>query len=362
VGLVWQPPEGGPLAVDAIAARIDGEVQDLPEAVGRPAPVFVYPNHGDHDYALVHLDAESTAFALERLPDLPDALLRQQVWSTLWEMVRGATLASTAYLGAVRRFVPLEQDPAIVQAVLDRAEEVLRRYVPDDLAPQEASRFTETALAALRDTRGSVRLTWARTAAAVARSADDMEPLLDLVDGSWTLDGFEPDQELRWQLAIKATAFGRSDADLRIDTESRRDPSDRGQRALIRAEVSRPDASVKAIAWERIHGSGYGSDYRTRAALAGFQWVHQRSVLAPFRRPFYDQVADVYATRDHAYAAAYARALVPDRWAEPAELARIRDFATALPEGQSLLRRQLDEIADDLARDIRVRAVAESAP
>ena len=89
VGLVWQPPEGGPLAVDAIPARIEGEVQDLPEAIGRPAPLFVYPNHGDHDYALVHLDADSAGFALERLPDLPDALLRQQVWSTLWEMVRG---------------------------------------------------------------------------------------------------------------------------------------------------------------------------------------------------------------------------------------------------------------------------------
>ena len=180
------------------------------------------------------------------------------------------------------------------------------------------------------------------------------------MDGAWSVDGFEPDQELRWQLAIKTAAYGRADADRRLDTERRRDPSDRGQRALIRAQASRPDADAKAAAWKRIHGDGYGSDYRTRAALAGFQWVHQRSVLTPFRGLFYDHVAEVYATRDHAYAGAYARALVPDRWAEPAELQRIRGFAAGLPEEQSLLRRQLDEIADDLDRDIRVRAVASS--
>jgi aminopeptidase N len=360
VALVWQPGDGAPLAVDAIAARIDGAVQELPEAVGRPAPVFVFPNHGDHDYALVQLDAESVAFALERLPDLPEALLRQQVWSTLWEMVRDATLASTAYLGAVRRFAPLEQDPAIVQAIVDRAEEVLRRYVPDDLASSEAGRLTQTAIAAMRDARDSLRLTWARAAGAIARSTDDLEALLGLVDGAWSLEDFEPDQELRWQLAIKAAAFGRDDAEARLDKERRRDPSDRGQRALIRAEVSRPDAAVKAAAWERIHGPGYGSDYRTRAALAGFQWVHQRHVLKPFRAPFYDHVAEVYATRDHAYAGAYARALVPDRWAEPTELQRIRDFAVGLSDAQVLLRRQLDEIADDLDRDIRVRAAVAS--
>ena len=137
----------------------------------------------------------------------------------------------------------------------------------------------------------------------------------------------------------------RSDAEARLDAERHRDPSDRGQRALIRADVSRPQADVKAAAWERIHGSGYGSDYRTRAALAGFQWVHQRTVLTPFRVPFYEHVAEVYATRDHAYAGAYTRALVPDRWAERSELARIRQVAARLGEEQSLLRRQLEEIA-----------------
>jgi len=60
-------------------------------------------------------------------------------------------------------------------------------------------------------------------------------------------------------------------------------------------------------------------------------------------------------------ATVYARGLVPDRWAEPAELERLRAFSSGLDEGQGLLRRHSDEIADDMARDIRVRAFAASS-
>ena len=68
----------------------------MPEAVGRPAPLFVFPNHGDHDYALAALDDASVAFALARLPDLPDPMLRQQTWSALWDMVRDGQLPRRA--------------------------------------------------------------------------------------------------------------------------------------------------------------------------------------------------------------------------------------------------------------------------
>ena len=40
-----------------------------------------------------------------------------------------------------------------------------------------------------------------------------------------------------------------------------------------------PTPRSKQAAWERINGQGYGSDYLTRAAIAGFQWLHQRDIL-----------------------------------------------------------------------------------
>lgn len=361
LGLVWESAGRGTLAIEAIPVHIGGEVQPVPEAVGRVAPVFVYPNLDDLDYALVRLDPLSLAFVLERLPDLPDPLLRQQVWSSLWEMVRDTSLRSSDHLAAVRRFAPGETDRALLGSLLERAADVLRRFVPERLFAGESHALLSTAITALHSTREDLRLTWARAACAIAAEREDVARLVGLVDGSWSVDDFVPDQELRWSLAIKAAAFDLDGIEERLAEERRRDRSDRGQRAAIRALASRPDAGAKAETWERIHGDGFGSDYLTRAAITGFQWRHQRALLEPYRGPFYEHLADVFSSRDHAYATAYLHWLVPDRWAEPAELQRLRDFRAGLPEGQQLLGRHLDEIADDMARDIRVRACAEAA-
>jgi aminopeptidase N len=305
---------------------------------------------------LTRLDPVSLSFALHRLPEIPEPLLRQQTWSTLFEQVRGASLRPTEYLAAVRRFAPLEHDGALVGAILERAGEVLRRFLPIDVAQSEAHALLGVALSVLPETSDDLRLVWLRSAVAVANEAADLGQLIDLADGSWTLDGVSIDQELRWQLAIKAAAHGLEGAAERLDGELQRDPSDRGQRAFIRAQASVPDAAAKAETWRRIHEEGYGSDYLTRAAIDGFQWRHQRDLLLPFREPCFAQLEHVYATRDHAFASSYARGLVPDRWAEASVLERLHVLRAGLTPEQVLLARHVDEIADDLARDIRVRA------
>jgi aminopeptidase N len=336
---------------------------DVAEAVGLPPPLFVHPNHGDHDYALAKLDAASLEFALERLPDLPDPLLRQQVWSTLWEMVRSASLRSTDYLEAVRQFAPRETDRALVQSIVDRAKVAQRRYLPASAQAHIVEQLTRSAIGALRTAADpDLQLVWARTAAALAADDDTIAELLALVDGRWSVEGFEPDQQLRWAMATKAVAHDLDGAHDRVQVERERDGSDRGERAVIQAEVSQPDAAVKHQAWTRINGAGYGSDYNTRAALAGFQWSHQRALTLPFREPFYEHLPQVYRERDHAYAESYLRWLVPDLWAEPVELERIRSVAGSLEDDQGLLRRHLTEIADDVERDIRVREFALAEP
>ena len=363
VGLVSEGPAGEGLSVTSIPALIDSTEQPVPDAIGRPAPVFVYPNHGDHDYALGSLDDVSVEFALERLPDLPGSLLRQQVWSTLWEMVRDGRLRTTDYLAAVRRFATQESDRSLVQSIVDRAEIALRRFVPEGELAAESAAMTSTAVAALRATQHEdLRLLWARAATAMASRPPDIEGLLDLVDGGWSVDGFEPDQEMRWLLATKAAAHDIEAAQARLDAEEARDRSDRGQRAAIRARVARPDVESKREAWDRINGAGYGSDYLTRAAMMGFQWRHQRELLLPYRASFYERVRDIFETRDHAFAEGYVRWLVPDLWAEPAELERIRTCCSDLSAQDGLLRRRLSEIADDMERDIRVRALVAAAP
>jgi aminopeptidase N len=278
-------------------------------------------------------------------------------------MVRGSGLRSTEYLEAVGQFAPGETDRSLVGSIMDRAAVAQRRYVPQDQQPESSRRLTRAALGALRSTTDAdLKLVWARMAATLATDPDDLAELLGLVDGRWSVEGLEPDQQLRWSVAIKALAYGLDGALERLEDERERDPSDRGQRAAIRATVSQQDAGIKEEAWRRINGEGYGSDYLTRAAIAGFQWSHQRELTLPYRERFYEAVAEVYRTRDHAHAESYLRWLVPDLWAETSELQRMRECSEGLGQEQDLLRRHLIEVADDLERDIRVRAFAAAEP
>jgi aminopeptidase N len=362
VGLVQLSDQGTGLVTVGLPARISDARADVPEARGLRAPLFVFPNHGDHDYAIAALDEASVAFALERLPDLDDPMLRQQTWSALWDMVRDGQLRVGDFLAAVERFAPGEGDDAMLTAVLDRADTALNRYVPEQALAETSARLFAVAMDALRSVEEpGNRITWARSAISFANREADIGALTRLVDGESVVDGFRLDQDMRWSVLIKGAAFDLDDAGRRLGAEASRDPSDRGDRAAVRANASWPDPATKVRTWESVHGEGYGSDYRTRAAMAGFLWRHQRDLLAPYRLGFFDRVRDVYRTHDHAFSRSYVRWLVPDRWAEPDVAARVHELVGRLDDSEVLLSRQLREVADDLERAIRVRAVESSA-
>ncbi|HEY7599992.1 MAG TPA: aminopeptidase N, partial [Candidatus Limnocylindrales bacterium] len=78
----------GRLAMTSLAATIDGPRADIAPAVGQPAPALVFPNHNDHAYAKVELDRGTLAYVGDHLDRIDDALLRQLLWMSLWEMVR----------------------------------------------------------------------------------------------------------------------------------------------------------------------------------------------------------------------------------------------------------------------------------
>ncbi|MBX3031657.1 MAG: aminopeptidase N [Chloroflexi bacterium] len=357
VGVLHTSQGGDALTVQE--ATIEGPVADVPALVGLPTPDFVFPNHEDHDYAKVILDPVSLAFARARLDEVEDPFLRQLVWSSLWDMTRDARLRSTEYLAMVRRHAPAESDVALLDAVLDQAIVALRRYVPEERIAAEGAALVRVARETLASTDrpDDDRRLWLRLAIAAASDPADLTDVLALLDGAGDT-GLPVDQEMRWEASVRALAFGLSDAEERIDRERDRDPSDRGQRAVIRAQVAPPDAAAKATAWERIHGTGYGSDYLTRAALAGFQWHHQRELLMPWREPFFEQVRAVYRERDLGFARAYLRALHPIGWGEPDVLERSRALLADLDADEVQLRRHLLDQCDDMERLIRVRAFA----
>ena len=358
IALIRGAPDGR-TDVDIVAAQIDGAETWIEAATGLEAPSLVFPNHGDHAYAKVHLDAASREALPVLLPRIDDPLLRQMLWGTLWQMVRDGQHSSITYLDLVREVLPREADDEIVSAALDAARGAIARYVPERRRVTVARLFVASALSAIeRLPPGDLRRLWLRAAIGSVAHADDATLLSGLLDGTLVLPEVAIDQEMRWGIVVAASAFGLPGADGRIADELARDRTDRGERFALTARVAAPDAGVKAEAWARIHGEGYGSLHRTRAAMAGFNHPHEADLLAPYVDAFFVALPSVAATHEHAFTSAHITRLFPAYRVETGIVERAR--ALAADEGERLpsLRRLLGEAADDLERAVACRAVA----
>jgi hypothetical protein len=94
--------------------------------------------------------------------------------------------------------------------------------------------------------------------------------------------------------------------------------------------------------------------------MQGFFWPQQESLLERYVGAFFDNVRDVFATRDHPFARSYLLAMYPAYRGDPEVLARSRELLSELDGKLPTLSRQLAEVADELDRQIKIRSYAEA--
>ncbi|MGI9648601.1 MAG: aminopeptidase N [Acidimicrobiia bacterium] len=346
------------VVVESHAIEISGGRRPVASAIGGMDPVLVFPNHHDHTYAKVVLDQRSLRFAEERLDEISDPLLRQQLWTSLWDMVRDQHFSSLDFLELVEAKLAAESNLYIIKVVTDTATSAIHRYVPEANRVAESSRFVAAAVRAMEAVPpGDPRVLWLRASLRVAETPSDLAVLAGLVDGAAAVDGLAIDQEMRWALAIRSSAAGLAEAADRAARELERDPSHRGRRSILSVETAAPTAEAKAEAWERLHSDGYGSLSLDRAAMAGFNWAGQADLLSPYVEPFFSGVHAVFEAREHEVASAYFRAMLPRYRVDEAALGYAR-AALASSDEPPTLHRLLVEAIDRLERALACRARA----
>ena len=319
------------------------------------------PNHDDHGFVKVALDDRSLEFVREHLEEIEDPLLRQLIWQSLWNMVRDQQLRSTDFLPLAASKVREESDTELIETILANVNAAIARYVPDAQREAEAHRFSDVAWESLvAAPEGDRQIIWARTLIGLAITPQDIARVLELADGTRSVPGFSVDQDMRWDIAARAVAHGVEGAADRVAAERERDPSDRGQRALLRCEVAPPTQEAKAEAWRRFHEEGYGSLHLTAAAMSGFHWNVQRELLDPWVWEFFDRVSDVFEERENEFARAYFGGLFPHGRVERIVLERSQLVLSDIERRLPLLERTLREANDDLERAIRCREFAAS--
>ncbi|MBK8558871.1 aminopeptidase N [Candidatus Amarobacter glycogenicus] len=349
----------GKLEISVVPASIATAEAEVTEARGLPRPSLVFPNYGDHGYAKIALDAESLTFLKGNMQRIEDALLRLQLWGSLWSMVRDQQLRSTEYLELVRAHITREAMPELVEAVVNNATAAAGRYVPEEWKAGEAHSLARAAYGALK-AAGSpdLQIIWVRALIANAVVPEDLALVARLADGEEAVEGLMIDQDMRWSIAAKHVAYGMPGAAERVTAEAQRDPSDRGVRAKLRCETSSPAAEAKASAWERFNGEGYGSLYLTGAAMSGFNWAEQREVLEPYVEAYFGALPNVFRTKDKEFASDYFRALFPGYRVERELLSQSEAVLAGYGDELPVLARMVREANDDLLRAIRCREFA----
>ncbi len=351
----------GRLVIDSLPVDLDGPEMEVPAAVGQPAPAMVVPNHNDHAFVKVALDDATLSHLRGSLERVEDPLLRQLIWESLWNMVRDQQLKSAEYLELAAGKVTAESDHRLIESILATVQATVARYLPDEQREPAAHRGSYFAWEALNAApHGDLQIIWARALIALAINRDDIERCGRLADGELAVEGLTVDQNMRWEIAARYVAHGLEGAAERLAAERERDPSDRGQRAALRAEVAVPDAEVKAKAWQRFEGEDYGSLHLTAAAMGGFHWWVQRELLAPYTERFFERLPEIFEQRDNEFARSYFGALFPGYCVDRELLERGERLLAELGDRLPLLTRSLREANDDLLRAIKCREFAAS--
>ena len=123
------------------------------------------------------------------------------------------------------------------------------------------------------------------------------------------IDGLAVDAELRWNLWHALAANGQASQE-QLDQELARDNTAAGKSGHATALAARPEASVKAAAWEAaVHGTGL-SNQLLSATIAGFN-TGAASLLAGFIDPYFECLEHVWADRSIEIASRIVRGFYP---------------------------------------------------
>jgi aminopeptidase N len=362
VGLYGETREARWDLQDSASVSYEGARTEVPSLIGRPCPIFAYPNRDDRDYVKIELDARSLAAVKRGMGRISDPLLRSMLWSTLWEMVRDARMPVQDYAEMVLANLGAEKDFKTAHAVL---ETVYGRHsyspsVLNYLARPDYPRFEAFFLENLEKAEpgGDFQKLWFDALSETAASPAGAERLRGLLSGAIRVDGLPLDQDRRWTLVERLSELGAADSEGLIAAELRRDPADEGLKAAITARAARPDAASKKEWFARITDPASTAPLgELRAAMAGFFPRTQMSLRAGFLRPFLRTLPELDARKGEDFLGDYAQAMIPALCA-PESVEALGAYAAKTPPSKPVLARALRDARQEDERCVKIRALS----
>ncbi|MBC7693656.1 MAG: aminopeptidase N [Methylotenera sp.] len=297
---------------------------EVPDAIGKPCPAFVFPNEKDYDYVKVVLDAKSLGTVKQSLSKIEDPLTRQMLWHTLWEMVRDGKLKAQDYADIAFQHMTHEKDTKIIEKILGTLSRpgtsftVYKVLIGQDQV-QFANRLEKMTRAQLlaAPAGSDLQLLWFQGFVTAARSDESLKFLSGLLSGKQNLKGFKVEQERRWEIIRMLARNADAQTEVLIAAELKADNTDMGQKQAIMAEASVPQGENKAK-WFRIitrqtdnaEEKAYNLS-KLSAAMNRFHLSGQEEFSSRFVEPFFDHLAKVMTSETDEYLSDFSGEMYP---------------------------------------------------
>ena len=369
IGLYDRDADGRLVRRTTVETDVVGARTEVAKLVGMDQPDLVLLNDGDLSYTKIRFDDRSLATVKASLPDIEDSLARALCWGALWDMTRDGELPAGDFVDLVLAGLPRETDetavkqlPVYVQIAIDQLTH------PDKRAAVRAT--WESGLRRLLEeaTPGSDhQLTFARAFAGTtgrrippssyggaARSAEGLDLVEGLLDGSVVLEGLEVSPDLRWALVTALARAGRAD-EARIDEELAHDPTISGQERAAAARAALPSPEAKERAWADAALRDDVSNETQRSIAYVFDCSEQEDVLADYLERYLEVADTIWEDKGTQIASTMLEYMFPRVLTDQATLERV-DAWLASSAANPAAKKYVREGRADIVRALHAQA------
>jgi len=339
--------EAFPLVVQNTESTV---VQKL---VGSKKPTFVFINNNDYAYAKCFLDSESQNFAIEHMHKFQEALLRQVLWGSFYDLTRDAIMSSSKYIQLVVNQINNETDLKLTQTILDRCDGTIRSFVPNEQRPKEQDKlfnlawnnFVNPSLAP------AAKIIWERAIVNFGNSKDNVQKLASLL----TSEEVKLRINSRFAIIEKANSWGIEGSSEWMSNE--KDKSDAAVRAGLTCQAAVPTLEAKEAVWKKIlDKESKMSLHEQEAMMHGFFWWHQRELTTPFHERYFSSIRDIFKNYSKEFAQGFAFSMFPYDPENDTVFENTKTLLASLTPEEEILQHAISERLDDLYRAKKCRS------
>lgn len=344
---------GKPDRVETLRIEYSGAQTRLKLLEDKKAPLLILPNYSDEDYVKVRLDSKSLDWVLANMNGIPNSTTRLTLWRILWDMIRDSHLSARVYYDLVIESAPLESEVSIVSRILGRANNVVETCIPD---PKEKETLRKQLLTLARQqvekqkAGSDLQQNWYYAAISATRP-DELQLLVDLLEGRKSYPGLDLTQARKWDLLRILTQYGHERAAELTQSIGGDDQSSLAARTRLYMQAARPDRQAKDEAWQRVT-RGEDSLRDTFQIAAGIytedRWTE------PFIDRFFTDLPEIWKGREYVFASRFVYILFPHRGRE--QTLKAAQAFLKRDDLDGTLRNLLLEEVDNLQRVLAMRA------